>query len=327
MLGKPVIARQREVVAVGKERIEGAERAADRVAVARGDVELQSQARRPGDLLEGVAGDRAQVPGADVLAADGPELAHGLGIPVEAAERAGKMHIEDVAALVAACAEVARAVLGEARIVGGEADVLAQLPLDPQAAEGLLAGAVVVERIGTKGLDRLAVEADEAPWADFVVDPGGVEGLPHVRPVAHRDEALQVERHLLAAEAQLQRTRAQGLDQSDEALLEIEIIRVHRRQRRLPRREVALDLREELERAEPQVGVQLRATEEIVEIAAAADAEVRRVVGLEPLADVQPERQVCLGITRRERNVFQRVQRLARHAPDRPAPTNPPASG
>ena len=96
------VARQREVVAVRKQRIEGAERVVTGRVIARRGVDLESQTRRPGHVGDGVAAATADGPGADALAADVTDLAHRLEVPVEAAARAGVSHIEVVAPLVAA---------------------------------------------------------------------------------------------------------------------------------------------------------------------------------------------------------------------------------
>src|SRR6266850_1534760 len=129
----PRVARQGEVVAVRKQRIERAERVVSGLVITRRCIDLEPQTRCPVEV-DGVPGAAADGPGADVLAADVSELGHRLGVPVEAAAHTRVVDIEVVAALVATRVEKASLVENEVRIVRRQvtgADVLA---LGPHAA-------------------------------------------------------------------------------------------------------------------------------------------------------------------------------------------------
>src|SRR4029077_18438728 len=95
----PRVARGGEVGAVGKQRIERAERVVSGLVVARRRIDLEAQTRSPREVGDGVAAAAADAPGADAFAADVTNLAHRFDIPVEAAARAGVSEIEVVAAL------------------------------------------------------------------------------------------------------------------------------------------------------------------------------------------------------------------------------------
>src|SRR5258705_13860062 len=103
----PRVAREGEVVAVRKQRIERAERVVSGLVITRRRVDLKAQTRRPGEVGDGVAASAADAPGADVFAADVTNLPHRLDVPVEAAAHAGVVDIEVVAALVPARLEKA----------------------------------------------------------------------------------------------------------------------------------------------------------------------------------------------------------------------------
>ena len=243
-------------------------------------------------------------------------MAHRFGVPVEGTDLSGEVHVEDMPLLVAAGEQVARVVLREARVVGIEADRRRQFALQAHAAEGLLAAAVVVEGVGRDAiLHRLAIESDEPPRIDFIVHPGRVEGLADVGTVAHRNEALQVECHLLAAKPDLQGALAQRLDEGNEGLFHAQGFLVDGRERRLPGSEVTLQLDEDLKvLGGAQVCMQFAATEEVVVVLIGGPApEQGCVVRFEPLAHAHAERQIRLGVALRQRNVFQQVQRFARH--------------
>jgi hypothetical protein len=156
--------------------------------------------------------------------------------------------------------------------------------------------------------------ADQPPLADFIIGPQAVVGLPHVRTVAHRHEALQVERHLLPADARLDRAGPHLIDVRDERLFEIELILVDRADRVLAERPRVDELHERLQMAAiAQVRMDVRALDHVVVVVRRAQPEQRRVVQLEALAQARAERQVGRRVVA-ERHVFQRVERLARHA-------------
>src|SRR6266550_3735563 len=124
---------------------------------------------------------------------------------VEAAARAGVSDIEVVAAFVAARVEKASLVENEARIVRRQVTRADILTLDPHASILEMLAGEVVEEMLVAILNRHAPESNHAPLALLPVQPRGVVGLPDVRTVAHRDETLQIERHLLPSNAGLQR--------------------------------------------------------------------------------------------------------------------------
>src|SRR6185436_15892792 len=113
----PRVAREGEVVAVGKQGIERAERLIAGLVIARRRIDLEAHTRSPGEVGDGVAAAAADAPGADAFAADVTNLAHRFEVPVEAAARAGVSDIEVVAALVAASVQKAGLVENEARVV------------------------------------------------------------------------------------------------------------------------------------------------------------------------------------------------------------------
>jgi hypothetical protein len=110
--------------------------------------------------------------------------------------------------------------------------------------------------------------ADQPPLADFIIGPQAVVGLPHVRTVAHRHEALQVERHLLPADARLDRAGPHLIDVRDERLFEIELILVDRADRVLAERPRVDELHERLQMAAiAQVRMDVRALDHVVVVA------------------------------------------------------------
>src|ERR1700720_4734297 len=111
------VAREGEIVAVRKQRIERAERFVSGLVITRRCIDLEPQTRRPSRVGHGVPAAAADGPGADALAADVTTLAHGFEVPVEPDARAGVSDIEVVAALVAARVQKARLVENEG---GGE---------------------------------------------------------------------------------------------------------------------------------------------------------------------------------------------------------------
>ncbi len=75
--------------------------------------------------------------------------------------------------------------------------------LDPAERKRELVTAVVVKRMEILGHDWSAVEGNEAPGIELVVDPCRIERLAYVRAFAYGDEALEVECELLPTQAQL----------------------------------------------------------------------------------------------------------------------------
>src|SRR5437899_8479150 len=162
----PRVAREGEVVAVGKQRIERAERVVSGLVVARRGVDLEAQPRSPREVGDGVAAAAADGPGADAFAADVTNLAHRFDIPVEAAARAGVSEIEVVAALVAARIEKASLVKNEARVVRRQVARADALTLGPHASVLEMLAREVVEEIFVAVLNRHAPEGDEAPRSE-----------------------------------------------------------------------------------------------------------------------------------------------------------------
>ena len=109
-VGVPGEAGEREVIAVREQRIERLDPAVAGVAIAGGTVDLQADARLPGDIRKSIAGTRAGTPGANLLRPDRTRLPHRFEIPVEARELAGETDVEHVALLGAPCIEEARIV-------------------------------------------------------------------------------------------------------------------------------------------------------------------------------------------------------------------------
>src|SRR3989442_2614827 len=112
----PRVAREGEVVAVGKQRIERTERVVSGLVIARRRIDLQLETWRPRLVGDGVAAAAPDGPGADILVPDVAELGHRFEVPVEAAARACGSDIEVVAALAAARVEKARLVQNESGI-------------------------------------------------------------------------------------------------------------------------------------------------------------------------------------------------------------------
>src|SRR6185436_2152430 len=130
----PRVAREGEVVAVGKQGIERAERLIAGLVIARRRIDLEAQTRRPGEGGDGVAAAAADAPGADAFAADVTNLAHRFEVPVDATARARVPDVEVVAALVAAPVEKVGLVENEARIVRRQVTGADVLTLDPHAS-------------------------------------------------------------------------------------------------------------------------------------------------------------------------------------------------
>src|SRR5262249_39516690 len=192
------------------------------------------------------APDAAKGPGADVLVADPAELPHSLEVPVEAFERAGIAHVDDVPAFIARGVQVLGVVQLEARVVGGERAGSDVSPLDSEAAVLKVPVREVIEGTCVTILDRATPERDESPRVPLPVEPSGVVGLPDVGAVPDRDEALEVEGHLLASDPHLQLAAREVVNEGDERLAQIERIFVDRRDDVLPRRAYVFQLDEDL---------------------------------------------------------------------------------
>src|SRR2546430_8160355 len=188
----PRVAREGEVVAVGKQRIERAERVVSGLVVARRRIDLEPQARGPGYVGDGVAAAAPDGPGADTLVPDVAELGHRFEVPVEAAARAGVSDIEVVAALVAARVEKSSLVENEPRIVRRQVTRADVLTLDPHASILEMLAGEDVEEMLLAIWNRHPPEPDEARLALLPVQPRAVVGLPHVRTSAHRAEPVQL---------------------------------------------------------------------------------------------------------------------------------------
>src|SRR3989442_3101756 len=186
----PRVTREGEVVPVGKQRIERAERVVSGLVIARRRIDLQPETWRPRLVGDGVAAAAPDGPGADTLVPDVAELGNRMEVTVEAAARAGVSDIEVVAALVAERVEKASLVENEARVVRRQVARADALTLGPHASVLEMLAGEVVEEMLVAILNRHAPEGDEAPLVLLPVQPNGVVGLPDVRTVAHRDEAL-----------------------------------------------------------------------------------------------------------------------------------------
>src|SRR6266852_4236424 len=167
----PRVAREGEVVAVRKQRIERAERVVSGLVITRRRVDLEAHTRRPGEVGDGVAASAADAQGADAFATDVTNLAHRFEVPVEAAARAGVSDIEVVAALVAARVEKASLVENEARIVRRQVTRADVLTLDPHASILEMLAGEVVEEMLVAVLNRHAPESNHAPLALLPVQP------------------------------------------------------------------------------------------------------------------------------------------------------------
>src|SRR6185436_16225205 len=129
----PRVSREREVVTVREQRIEGAERLVSGLVIARRGIDLQAEAWRPTNVGEGVAAAVADGPGADALAPDVTVLPHRFEVPIEAVARACVSDVEVVTPLVAAGVEKLRTVLHEARVVRRQVTGADVLTFDPKA--------------------------------------------------------------------------------------------------------------------------------------------------------------------------------------------------
>src|SRR2546422_6713387 len=156
----PRVAREGEVVAVRKQRIERAERVVSGLVIARRRIDLQPETRRPRLVGDGVAAAAPDGPGADALVPDVAELGHRFEVPVEAAARAGVSDIEVVAAFVAARVEKASLVENEARIVRRQVTRADVLTLDPHASILEMLAGEVVEEMLVAILNRHAPESN-----------------------------------------------------------------------------------------------------------------------------------------------------------------------
>src|SRR5262249_753640 len=159
---------------------------------------------------------------------------HPLQIPVEALEIARVAHVQDVSRLVAVRIQVLRPIHVEARIVGRELARSDVLPLGSEYSVLEIPVRVIVERMPVPILDRPPPEREEAAEVLPPVEPGRVGGLTNVGPIPDRDEALQVEGHLLASDASLQLATGEVVAIGDEGLAQIERVLVDRRDRVLP---------------------------------------------------------------------------------------------
>src|SRR5262249_29523616 len=154
--------------------IEGPERVVPGMAIPRGGVDLEPQARAPAEIRERVAAPRTHGPRPGLLAADPTRLPHCLQIPVEPFEGARVTHVQDVSPLVAPGIQILCSVQLEARVVCRELARSDVLPLDPEPSVLEIPVRVVVERMRVPILDRSAPERDEAPQIHFPVEPGCV---------------------------------------------------------------------------------------------------------------------------------------------------------
>ncbi len=302
---------EREVEAVGKQRIEGAELAVAGTAVAGRRIGLQPEPRHPRHVLQGVARAGAECPGADLAAADMAGLPHAFEVPVDGAELAGEADVEHVAVFVAESVEILRAVALIQRIVGRQLVGAEHLPLQAQGREAEVPVGDIVERREVVVLHRLADEADEAPGAALPVPPDRIERLPHIGAVARRHEALQVEGEVLPADARLERARIGGVGVGNESKAQVERILVDRRDDILVEGARVFELGEDLPvLVEADVGVDLQALDQVGIRHRMAGAEAGSIAGLEPLAQGHPQRDVAVRIARQQRDVFQAVERL-----------------
>ena len=134
-------------------------------------------------------------------------------------------------------------------------------------------------------LHRLADEADEAPGPRLPIAPDRIEGLAHIRAVARRHEALQVEVEILPADTRLEGPLLRRVDVGQEGKPEIERILVDRCDSGLAESAVVLELHEQLPmRVEMRVGMDLQPLQEMRIRPCPTDAEARRIEALEALA-------------------------------------------
>src|SRR5258708_4982326 len=299
------VPREREIVAVRKQRVERLERAVTGTTIAGGGVHLQAETRRPRGTSEGVTRQAADRPGSHLRRTHIAALAHGFCAPVEAVPGPGIADVADIAPLVTRGVEKPGPLQLVSRIVDGELAGADVFSFDPEAAVLEMAVGKIVKWPVVPVLNRVAPERDDPPGRHLPVDPGRIEGLPHVTSIAGGDEALQVERHLLAPQSRLQLAGAEWMDIGDEALLQVDLVLIDRRDDRLPWCPVVLELGEDLPVfVRVDVGVNLETLQKVALARLPADAEERRLVGLIALAALEAERGGAPGVGRRHQTAF-----------------------
>src|SRR5580704_13107538 len=105
------VSREREVVAVWKQRIEGLQDIVVGIAVAGGDVELKPKPWCPPNISKCVARERADCPGPDGIASNAPVLAHDFEVAVETVGLSGETHVDAVSTFVSADTQILYVVL------------------------------------------------------------------------------------------------------------------------------------------------------------------------------------------------------------------------
>src|SRR5882672_5343666 len=162
-------AHQREVVRVGKQRIEGSDRSVSASSIAGGQIELQPDAWTPTSVLKRVSADRSHGPASNLLTTDSTRLPHHFEIPIDRPSGNLIAHVQIVATLVPAAIQIVRCV----RIVPGiisrqlsGADIIA---LHPETAVLRPSVGVVIEGGAWNVLDGVAPECDETPRRFFPI--------------------------------------------------------------------------------------------------------------------------------------------------------------
>jgi hypothetical protein len=90
--------------------------------------------------------------------------------------------------------------------------------------------AVVVKEGGVAIFHGMRIECDEAPRSSRVGDRNPIVRLAHIRPVAHREKALQVEPVFLATDPDRYRSIPQRLRDRDKRLLDAEAVLINQRE-------------------------------------------------------------------------------------------------
>src|SRR5216684_1522913 len=189
-----------------------------------------------------------------------------------------------------------------------------EVPVEPAARAGVSDVEVVAALVAAR-VEKAGLVEDEARLALLPVQPRGVVGLPDVRTVAHRDEPLQIERHLLPPHAGLQRAAPERIDVGDEGQTEIQRVLVDWRDDVFRRRADVLELDEDLPvLIWANVDVPLETVQQVTVALVASNPEQRRVVHLEALAHGETEGYVTLWVVEQERDVLQAVERLGSKA-------------
>src|SRR5882724_2684607 len=113
-------AHQREVVRVGKQRIEGSDCPICASPIAGGQIELQPDAWTPTSVLKRISADRSRGPGSNLLTTDSTRLPHPFELPIDRPSGNPIAHVQIVATFLPAAIQVVRCIRIIPRIVSGQ---------------------------------------------------------------------------------------------------------------------------------------------------------------------------------------------------------------